>query len=247
MTLNTTKTKQGKAMDQRLFSSSSRGPQLSPRVAGSLRQLGNEHPSEFVCPVSLELMNDPVIVSTGHTFDRPSIEAWFATGRMTNPVTGIPLTNRNLTPNFALRDAIATYRAAQEAPLPISLEEETKRLIYAEARELVEALEAHIGTIEGGLGLEPDAAKSYVATVLGLIRKRSLGLLLLPNPEETCCIPEPLIPFITAFIMSHGALMSAQQHAVFCKAEIEVPLNRGEALRGDEDNVLEHAAGMGRK
>lgn len=224
-------------MDQRLFREQPGRPPLSAQVAASLRQLGDENPREFVCPVSLELMNDPVTVCTGHTFDREGIEAWFAMGRRTNPVTNERLANCNLTPNFALRDAITRYRAAQQAPLPISPEEETQHLIYTEAREFVEALETHTGAIEGGLGLEPNAAKSYVATVLGLIRKRSLGLLLLPNPEETCCIPSSLVPVITAFIMNHGALMSAQQHAAFCKAEIEVPLNRGEALRADEENA----------
>ncbi|CAN1158387.1 U-box domain-containing protein 26 [Linum perenne] len=37
-------------------------------------------PYHFRCPISLELMRDPVTVSTGQTYDRSSIESWIATG-----------------------------------------------------------------------------------------------------------------------------------------------------------------------
>lgn len=196
--------------------------------------LGEEHPREFLCPISLELMTDPVVTSTGHTFERASIEAWFATGRTTNPITGLRLASRDLTPNFALRDAIATYNRerAQEVPVAPSPDEEIYRVLYQSANQFVEALENQIstGTIREELGLDENAAKAYVATVFGLIRKKNLGLLLLPNTEETCCIPESLVRFITAFVMDHGVLMLAQQHLDFCKTAIEVPLNKGEAL-----------------
>jgi hypothetical protein len=33
-------------------------------------------PPHFLCPVSMELMKDPVMVATGHTYDRPSIKRW---------------------------------------------------------------------------------------------------------------------------------------------------------------------------
>ena len=74
-------------------------------------QLDSEHPEEFLCPISLSLMEDPVIVCTGHTFERTSIVDWFARGTRINPVTGDQLANTNLVPNFALRDAIDNYRS----------------------------------------------------------------------------------------------------------------------------------------
>ncbi|XP_062098902.1 U-box domain-containing protein 12-like [Humulus lupulus] len=33
-------------------------------------------PDDFRCPISLELMKDPVIVSTGHTYERSCIQKW---------------------------------------------------------------------------------------------------------------------------------------------------------------------------
>lgn len=215
-------------MHSRLFRAEAAASQTS--TTAPLR----EHPPEFVCPISLELMTDPVNVITGHTFDRSSIESWFARGRGTNPVTGQRLADRTLTPNFSLRDAIARYNdeLAQRPVAVIPVAEDIQHLIHQDARQFLEELAQHINTssLNRELNLDDNAAKAYVATVFGLIRKRNLGLLLLPNTEETCCIPGALVPFITSFVMGHGTLMLAQQHPDFCKTTIEVPLNRGEEL-----------------
>lgn len=63
-------------------------------------------PASFYCPVSMELMSDPVIVATGHTYDRSCIAKWLAQGNRTCPVTGLRLRHLELTPNIALRNAI---------------------------------------------------------------------------------------------------------------------------------------------
>ena len=54
----------------------------------------------------MERMNDPVMVATGHTYDRVCIERWLQQGNRTCPVTGMRLRHLELTPNFALRNAI---------------------------------------------------------------------------------------------------------------------------------------------
>jgi hypothetical protein len=63
-------------------------------------------PASFYCPVSMELMSDPVMVATGHTYDRTCIERWLQQGNRTCPVTGMRLRHLELTPNHALRNAI---------------------------------------------------------------------------------------------------------------------------------------------
>jgi F-box/WD-40 domain protein 7 len=63
-------------------------------------------PSSFYCPVSMELMSDPVIVATGHTYDRSCIQKWLDQGNRTCPVTGMRLRHLELMPNHALRNAI---------------------------------------------------------------------------------------------------------------------------------------------
>ncbi|XP_059626628.1 U-box domain-containing protein 13-like [Cornus florida] len=66
-------------------------------------------PDDFRCPVSLELMKDPVIVSTGQTYERSCIEKWLEAGHGTCPKTQQPLTNTVLTPNYVLRSLIAQW------------------------------------------------------------------------------------------------------------------------------------------
>lgn len=70
-----------------------------------------EVPPYFVCPISLEIMKDPVIVSTGITYDRESIETWLFSGRNnTCPVTKQVLTDSDqLTPNITLRRLIQSW------------------------------------------------------------------------------------------------------------------------------------------
>ncbi|MQM20684.1 hypothetical protein Taro_053710 [Colocasia esculenta] len=73
-----------------------------------------EYPDDFKCPISLEVMKDPVILSSGHTFDRASIQRWLDSGNRTCPVTKLPLPpHPSLIPNHALRSLISTYAAAR--------------------------------------------------------------------------------------------------------------------------------------
>ncbi|PIN01215.1 Ubiquitin--protein ligase [Handroanthus impetiginosus] len=67
-------------------------------------------PDDFRCPISLEIMSDPVILSSGHTFDRASIQRWLDAGHRTCPITKLPLPDPpSLIPNHALRSLISNY------------------------------------------------------------------------------------------------------------------------------------------
>ncbi|KAH7512255.1 hypothetical protein FEM48_Zijuj12G0071000 [Ziziphus jujuba var. spinosa] len=67
-------------------------------------------PSFFLCPISLQMMKDPVTVCTGITYDRESIEKWLFSGKnMTCPVTKIDLSDSELTPNHTLRRLIQSW------------------------------------------------------------------------------------------------------------------------------------------
>ncbi|KAL5581024.1 hypothetical protein UlMin_013466 [Ulmus minor] len=66
-------------------------------------------PDDFRCPISLELMKDPVIVSTGQTYERCCIEKWLEAGHGTCPKTQQALSNTTLTTNYVLRSLIAQW------------------------------------------------------------------------------------------------------------------------------------------
>ena len=56
----------------------------------------------------------------GHTYDRLCIERWLAAGNRTCPVTGMRLRHLELTPNFALRNAIQVRPACAARAPPLS-------------------------------------------------------------------------------------------------------------------------------
>ena len=73
-------------------------------------------PDGFECPITQELMVDPVFATDGQSYERAAIEQWLAE-HDTSPATGAALGSRDVTPNIALRKAIAAWRTQQ--PLAI--------------------------------------------------------------------------------------------------------------------------------
>ncbi|EFJ29954.1 ubiquitin-protein ligase, PUB26 [Selaginella moellendorffii] len=72
-------------------------------------------PHYFRCPISLELMRDPVTVATGQTYDRSSIEKWVSDGNATCPATMQRLTDLTLIPNHTLRRLIQEWCVANRS------------------------------------------------------------------------------------------------------------------------------------
>ncbi|KAL9649334.1 hypothetical protein ABK040_014636 [Willaertia magna] len=61
--------------------------------------------NKYICPISQELMIDPVIIESGHTFDRNSIEEWLKS-KNTCPITRMELKVKSLTPNYSTKSTI---------------------------------------------------------------------------------------------------------------------------------------------
>lgn len=83
-------------------------------------------PQFFICPISLEIMRDPVTLSTGITYDRESIEKWLSNRKnSTCPMTKLPISSdSDLTPNHTLRRLIQSWctlnasRGIERIPTP---------------------------------------------------------------------------------------------------------------------------------
>ncbi|KAI9072578.1 hypothetical protein K1719_045465 [Acacia pycnantha] len=77
----------------------------------------SEVPQYFVCPISLEIMKDPVTTVAGITYDRDSIEQWLLTATERKcPVTKQPLPhNSALTPNSTLLRLIQAWSSQNNA------------------------------------------------------------------------------------------------------------------------------------
>ena len=70
---------------------------------------------EARCPITMEIMRDPVICADGHSYERGAIEAWLKR-HSTSPTTNAKLDHKRLVPNHALRSIILARRAEMQSP-----------------------------------------------------------------------------------------------------------------------------------
>ncbi|XP_038890637.1 U-box domain-containing protein 9-like [Benincasa hispida] len=98
-------------------------------------------PEEFRCPISGELMNDPVLLITGQTYDRFFIEQWFHEGHNTCPRTNEVLSDMSITPNRLLRSMISQWCLDNRlVPPKLSYEEEVDNATESHLDELLNKL-----------------------------------------------------------------------------------------------------------
>ncbi|XP_035995309.1 WD repeat, SAM and U-box domain-containing protein 1 [Fundulus heteroclitus] len=90
-----------------------RGRLLRKIEALKAEQSGSEAPDEFLCPITRELMKDPVIAADGYSYERESIESWIRGKTKTSPMTNLPLQTTLLTPNRSLKMAITRWKSSQ--------------------------------------------------------------------------------------------------------------------------------------
>ena len=69
-------------------------------------------PNEFLCPITMEEMTDPVIGSDGQTYERSAIMRALQSNPK-SPMTREPMVVSSLKPNFALKAAIERWKKEQ--------------------------------------------------------------------------------------------------------------------------------------
>ncbi|KAL3849970.1 hypothetical protein ACJIZ3_011852 [Penstemon smallii] len=107
---------------------------------------GIQIPSYFLCPLSSELMSDPVIVASGQTFQRASIKKWLDHGLVTCPKTRNKLSHKNLIPNYTVKALIANWCKENNVELSSNPDDGSVQLCFEHTRSSVEdenGLEAH--------------------------------------------------------------------------------------------------------
>ncbi|KAL4319207.1 hypothetical protein GQ457_18G022540 [Hibiscus cannabinus] len=75
-------------------------------------------PEELRCPISLQLMYEPVVIASGQTYERICIEKWFRDGHDTCPKTQQKLPHLSLTPNYCVKGLIASWCEQSGVPIP---------------------------------------------------------------------------------------------------------------------------------
>lgn len=167
-------------------------------------------PVEYLCPITLDLMRDPVIVATGQTYDRTSITRWIQAGHSTCPKTGQKLAHKELISNYALRSLISQWCEDNNVPF----EHEENRRTSKKGAGI-----QHVHSTGVGLEAMKLTAKLLVeklATGNAHVQKqvaRELRLLSKAGADNRICIAEAGgIPLLLPLLSSSDA--KSQEHAV---------------------------------
>lgn len=153
------------------------GSQRKPRkglIAQEIAETFISIPKDFCCPISLDLMRDPVIISTGQTYDRSSISRWMEEGHCSCPKTGQMLSHTRLVPNRALRNLIVQWCTAHGVPYEPPETADASADCFAGASPSRAALEANRATAElliEQLACGSQGAKTVAAREIRLLAK----------------------------------------------------------------------------
>ncbi|KAM0917215.1 hypothetical protein ACQ4PT_009648 [Festuca glaucescens] len=171
-----------------------------------------EVPSYFLCPISLQLMRDPVTLPTGISYDRAAISRWLASpasaassSSRTCPVTRQPLEPElQLTPNDTLRRLIGSWIATLSPGSGVD-EEEVAALRPVHRDELASLLS--------------DAATAQV----GALRK--LGALAAESEHRRAMLEsqDGVFDVLSRVLTGASACSTAREEAVGVLASLRIP------------------------
>ncbi|XP_068331030.1 U-box domain-containing protein 14-like [Pyrus communis] len=159
-------------------------------------------PDDFRCPISLELMKDPVIVSTGQTYERSCIQKWLNAGHKTCPKTQQTLLHTAITPNYVLKSLIALWCESNGVELPKKQGNGKNRKAGS---SISDCDRASIASLLEKLAKGNSEEQRAAAGELRLLAKR--------NGDNRVCIAEAgAIPLLVELLSSADS--RTQEHAV---------------------------------
>lgn len=162
---------------------------------------------DFRCPISLELMSDPVNIETGHTYDRSSILKWFRSGNAMCPKTGKSLSSIELVPNLVLGKLIQQYCNVNGIPFSDS---------GRRNRDMTRTMQPSSAAAEGAMKLLADflcgcldngnvEQKSRAAFEARILTKTSIF-------SRSCLVEAGSVPLLLLLLASSDS--SAQENAI---------------------------------
>ncbi|MBA0870648.1 hypothetical protein Goshw_015314, partial [Gossypium schwendimanii] len=188
-------------------------------------------PKDFCCPISLDLMKDPVIVSTGQTYDRSSIARWMEEGHCTCPKTGQMLDDTRIVPNRALRNLIMQWCIAHGVPYDPTETSDASAETFAAALPIKAAIEANRATAV--LLIQQLANGSQGAQT---VAAREIRLLAKTGKENRAFIAEAgAIPHLRKLLSSSNPV--AQENAVTAMLNLSI-YAKNKSRIVDEDGCL---------
>lgn len=187
-------------------------------------------PKDFCCPILLDLMRDPVIISTGQTFDRASISRWIEEGHFTCPKTGQVLCHTKLVPNRALRNLIIQWCTAHKVPYdpPENADSVDCFAATSTSKAAIEANKATTALLAQKLESGSEIAK--------VIAAREIRLLAKTGKDNRALMAEAgVISYLKSLLLSSNAV--AQENSVTALLNLSI-YDKNKSLIINEEGCL---------
>ena len=145
-------------------------------------------PNDFQCPITTQVMYEPMMAADGESYEKEYIEAWLVT-RNTSPLTNELLTHKHLTPNKNLKRAIDELLDKY----PVLKETGDYYLANSLIQQALNAVER----------CDAKELERLVNIHFGLVRENLHKVIALPKPKvdsqsSTSSCSEPIEPEVTA-------------------------------------------------
>ncbi|MBA0850702.1 hypothetical protein Goshw_004657 [Gossypium schwendimanii] len=103
-------------------------------------------PPDFICPLSLQLITDPVMVASGRNYEQAFIKKWIDLGITVCPKTRKTLAHTLSIPNYTMEALIANWCESNNVKLPDPMESTSLNQVYplraTEVKKLVEEMKS---------------------------------------------------------------------------------------------------------
>ncbi|CAM6017788.1 unnamed protein product [Sphagnum balticum] len=204
-------------------------------LSSSGREVSTSPPDEFRCPISLDLMIDPVIVASGQTYDRSSIARWIDAGHLTCPKSGQNLPHTTLIPNYVLRSLISRW--CEEHDIPFDKQDKGGKKggsmeHIATTKAALEATKMTATFLVGKLMTGSPEVKKQAAYELRLLAKCSMD-------NRMCIADAGAIPLLVMLLESNDS--KTQENAVTALLNLSI-LDKNKTLivdAGALDPIIE--------
>lgn len=194
-------------------------------------------PKDFCCPISLDLMKDPVIVSTGQTYDRASITRWMQGGHCTCPKSGQMFVNSKLVPNRALRNLMKQWCLANgiSYDLPEHSDYSSERTMATlMSKAAIRATKATACLLGEKLSNGTLITKCVVAREIRLLAKAG-------RAYQACIAEANVIPLLTRLLLSADA--ATQENSVTAMLNLSIH-EKNKSLIMDVEGCLGQIVGV---